>query len=274
MGNLVFATDIHLNHVEDFRIRALAYAIMRRNPDVVLIGGDISEAPELEMKLRFLEMHLKGVPIYFVCGNHDYYNGSIRDVRKGLRKRFKAGQSIWLPTAGVVTLAPGVALVGHDSWYDGGYPKKNGDWWNSMLGMNDYFIILELGPAQCQNRSMQYKVIQKLAKEGADHIKKYLPLAFKNHDKVFYMQHVSPFAETSRGPDGKMSDPDWMPHFCSRQSGEAILQVMKKQPADKQLTVLCGHSHTEAWDWPLPNVYCYCGPAQYGRPKVAKVFSY
>lgn len=273
-NNLVFTTDIHLNFCSEFQIKEFASHILSHDPSVIVIGGDISEAPQLEFHLRFLEMHLKGVPVYFVCGNHDYYRGSIKDVRNGLRKRFKAGGSIWLPEAGIVSLSPTAALVGHDSWYDGGYPNKNGNYFASKLDMSDYHVIQELSYPQCFNRRMVYDKIQKLSQQGASHIKQYVTKAFVNHDKVFYVQHVSPFAETSCGPNKKMSDPDWMPHFCSRLTGEAIMEVMSKQPPEKQLIVLCGHSHTMAWHRPRPNVYCFCGAAKYGIPNVANQFNY
>lgn len=274
MGNLVFSTDPHLNFVSGDKIKEFAEAILRRNPSVVVLGGDISEAPTLEADLRTLEKFLKGIPLYFVCGNHDYYYGSINVVRNALRSRFTAGKTIWLPTTPIVDLGPRTALLGHDAWYDGGYPDKNGDWHGSMLDLSDYHVIQELSPPQCFNKTLRYEVLQELSKEGADHIKKYLPKALEDNDKVFFVQHVSPFAETSCGPDRQMSDKDWMPHFCSRQTGEAFMTVMNKQPAEKELIILCGHSHTSAWHRPLPNVYCYCGPARYGQPQVAQQFSY
>lgn len=274
MGNLVFATDIHLNFCNENQIQDFAVSVLKKNPTALVLGGDISEAPDLETHLRYLEKYLNGVPMYFVCGNHDYYRGSINKLRTVLKSRFKTGGAVWLPVAGVVTLGPSTALVGHDGWYDGGYPDKNGDWWNSKLGMADYQIIQELSSRFCIDRTMRFRKITELSKQGADHIRKYLPKAFETHDKVFYVQHVSPFAETSCGPDGKMSDIDWMPHFCSRQTGEAIIDIMKKMPAEKKLIVLCGHSHTLAWHRPLPNVYCLCGPAKYGKPKVAEQFNY
>jgi len=273
MGNLVFITDVHLNFCHEERIKAFARRILEKEPTAVALAGDISEAPTLEMHMRFLEMHLEGTPVYFVCGNHDYYHGSIDSVRKRLRSRFKTGRSIWLPASGVVTLSPGAAVVGHDGWYDGGYPE-HGDWFRSNVNLSDYYVINELSSPQCVNARMRYDKLQQLSAQGAKHIKKFLPKAFAAHDKVFYITHASPFAETSRGPDGSMSDRNWMPHFCSKRTGEAILDVMKKIPAEKKLIVLCGHSHTEAWHRPLPNIYCYCGPAKYRRPKVANQFKY
>ena len=54
--------------------------IVSYKPDAVLLGGDIGEAPSLKGYLLGLEDHLER-PIYFVLGNHDFYQGSIADVR-------------------------------------------------------------------------------------------------------------------------------------------------------------------------------------------------
>lgn len=275
MGNLVFATDIHLNFVKDDVIQRFCRDILKRNPSVVVLGGDLSEAPDLKYHLDILGFHLKSVPLYFVCGNHDYYRGSISLVRQNvLEKYFKSPPVAWLSTQGVVSLSKDTALVGHDGWYDGGYPEKNGDYFGSKLDMSDYHIIQELALPYCFNKKMRFDYINELSEQGAEHIREFLPKAFETHKKVFYVQHVSPFAETSCGPNRKMSDKDWMPHFCSRRTGEAILDVMKKQPAEKELIVLCGHSHTLAWHKPMPNVYCYCGQARYHFPAVAEQFKY
>jgi predicted MPP superfamily phosphohydrolase len=273
MSNLVWCTDVHLNFVNEAGIADFADMILSYDPDAIVFTGDISEAPDLELHLRYLEMHLNNVPLYFVCGNHDYYKGSIMGVRKFLKSRFTAsGPTRWLPTQGVVTLAPDVALVGHDGWYDGGY-SAHGDWFKSKLNMSDYHLIHDLNNVACSTRREQYSRINALSKEGADHFKKYLPKAFKSHNKVYFATHVAPFPENSRAPNGAMSDANWHPHFCSRQLGEAILETMKKMPTEKELIVLCGHNHTKAVFKPLPNVTCITGQARYKFPSVADVFT-
>lgn len=274
--NIVFATDIHLNFCKIPKIKAFAEKILENNPDVLILGGDISEAPGIVDHLNILKLFLGNVPVYFVCGNHDYYNGSIADVRTRLKGFYGPGNSqnvYWLPENGVVSIGGGVAIVGHDGWYDGGYPKY-GDFFKSKLDMNDYYVIKEINEERyALGKAGVYSKIQELASQGAEHIKTYLPKAFENHDKVFYVTHVSPFAETSRGPNGNISDPDWMPSFCSKKSGDALMEVMKKMPANKQLVILCGHSHTSWMHKPALNITCHCGGAKYGQPDVAHVFN-
>ncbi len=55
--------------------------------------------------------------------------------------------------------------------------------------------------------------------------------------------------------------------------GEAIVAVMRQAP-DCRLTVLCGHTHSPAEYRPLPNVLCLTGQAEYGSPRVQRVFEF
>jgi Icc-related predicted phosphoesterase len=277
MQQLVHLTDIHLNFCHPIKISNFAGKILGEKPDAVVITGDISEAPSLVGHLLDLKSFLTGIPVYFICGNHDYYNGSINKVRDNLANLFGPGNQhgiYWLQADNVVSLSADSAIVGHDGWYDGGYPGY-GDFFTSRLDMSDFYVINDLSIARMHSgRSGIYQKMQELSKQGADHVLTNLPKAFENHDKVFYATHVSPFAECSRAPDGSISDKDWMPTFCSKLTGEAVLSVMKKMPANKQLVILCGHSHTEWVHKPMSNVTCYCGGAGYGRPAISKFFDY
>ena len=126
MHKLIWVTDIHLNFVE------LVYSI--------LIGGDIAEAKDLMKYLKILEDLLK-CPIYFVLGNHDFYHGSIREVREKIMDLVKtSGFLNWLPACGVVRITDKTCLIGHGSWADG----RLGDYYSSEVWLNDYVLIKEL----------------------------------------------------------------------------------------------------------------------------------
>jgi len=80
-------------------------AVNNLGVDALLIGGDIGEATNVEFYLRFLADNIE-VPIYFVLGNHDYYWGSIDDVRSRISSLCKGtNKLIWLPQSGVVRLS-------------------------------------------------------------------------------------------------------------------------------------------------------------------------
>jgi len=245
---------------------------MDQKPSALIITGDISEAPDLEIHLRLLQMWTDSLPTYFVCGNHDYYHGSIKNVRAMLKKDFSnkspAYTTQWLPNVGVVTLAPNVALVGHDGWYDGGYANP----FNSKLQMTDFYSIRELSDGVSYDHTRRVQKMIELAKESADYIGKYIPKALVHHDTVYVATHIAPFAEASRAPDGKQSDHHWMPYFSSKASGDAILDAMKEQPKNKKCIVLCGHNHTEYDFWPTENIRCINATVRYKHPKIAMTF--
>jgi hypothetical protein len=104
-----------------------------------VITGDISEAKTIEQDLAAIESRLS-FPIYFVLGNHDFYNGSIAAVRKvvaGLCRRSR--RLHYLSDEGVIPLNETTALVGHDGWADG----RLGDYAGSTVELTDYTVIEE-----------------------------------------------------------------------------------------------------------------------------------
>lgn len=278
---LVWSTDIHLNFVGIAQLTKFAGDIVAQKPDLVVLTGDLSEAPDLENHLRHLDILLKDIPVFFVCGNHDYYNGSIEAVRKVLRDKHtypevekghdRVGLSSrvpwWLGSSGFIRLTDKTALVGHDGWYDGLYA----DWMKSRVDLNDYYCITELSPAQCPVRQLRHDKIKALAQEAAEYVRTEMMAAFAaGHSTVYVATHVPPFRENACY-NGKMSDDDWMPHFSSKVMGDMLMDVMMAHP-EAHCTVLCGHSHGAAWHAPLSNLECHTGFARYRFPAYNDVF--
>jgi predicted phosphohydrolase len=281
-SKMVWATDLHLNMLKpfDLRLRAFATKILSHKPTIVVITGDISEAETIEEHLLALEKELKGIEILFNLGNHDFYGGSIKHTRELIKSTFSPSSTTrYLPGCGVITLSENAgrtALIGHDGWYDGDYPYV-GAFHKSALDMNDFFCIKELNPSyrKTSDRAFIYKEIQRLSKEGADYFETYLTEALKTHNKVYLATHVPPFQENSRGPDGKISGIDWMPCFSSRVIGEKLIEIMtRSENLNKELIVLCGHTHTYWLSKPTANVTCITGRARYGYPEVTRTINY
>ena len=80
MNNLAWITDPHLNFLDQEAVYSFCAALAQEKADAFLITGDIGEAPNVAVYLNILDNHL-GRPIYFVLGNHDFYRGSIAQVR-------------------------------------------------------------------------------------------------------------------------------------------------------------------------------------------------
>lgn len=277
---LLWLTDVHFDHLTEWehdpygglssarkvlsetQVQRFCEKVMAQNPDSVVITGDISQAHMLEIHLMWLETYLPGIPIRFVLGNHDYYNGSIAKVRKKIAKydgtKTRTG---WLNQMGVVPLTEKTALVGHDGWYDGGYS----DWFQSKLIMNEYILTEDF---RGEMPTVVHKRIRELAYQSQVHIEKFVHEAAKTYPNVVFATHVPPFRENSRAPDRSLSNPDWLPNMSSKMAGDALLKAAEAFP-EVQFTALSGHTHTGWKHTPRPNLVSLTGQADYGRPEVS-----
>jgi len=237
--------------------------------DCFVLTGDISEAEHIMSHLELLEQYLPR-PCYFVCGNHDFYNGSIVKVRETIKNVYSNKSNkelIYLTTNEDDKLYQDIkgklAIVGHDGWYDG----LLANWHTSKVMMNDYFIIAELKPL-VHNELLDK--IRALSQEGADHVYKAATKAIADgYKNILVATHVPPYKENSTY-EGKVSDGDWLPHFSSALMGVTLTKLAEENPSVEFLT-LCGHSHGEACHKPFKNSSVYTGLARYGEPKISKI---
>jgi 3',5'-cyclic-AMP phosphodiesterase len=259
MKQLVWATDIHLNFISTAGVETFCRRIVDESPDAVLIGGDIGEAPDVIGYLKTLADELSR-PIYFVLGNHDFYHGSIAQVRRAAVALTR--QSEWLrylPDCGVIELTEDTCLIGHDGWGDG----RIGDYAGSRVMLNDYRLIKELTGL---NREMLLRNLNALGDEAADYLNGILPEALARFSNVIVLLHVPPFKEAC-WHEGRISDDEWLPHFTCQAVGDVLLDAMRKRP-DCQMKVLCGHTHGSGEAQILPNLLVKTGGAQYGWPNL------
>ncbi|MFQ6008227.1 MAG: metallophosphoesterase [Candidatus Zixiibacteriota bacterium] len=291
MKRIAWLTDIHLNFVDYIGVVTFTDRILKENPDVVLIGGDIGEADSVVGYLLELEK-LLDKEIYFVLGNHDYYKGAINEVRAKVRVAARHSTRLrWLPDIGIAELTPTVGLIGHGSWPDGHY----GDWERSDLLLNDYFFINEFNPSvrteghdsrdffnpdpslaaaftSQDAKQQRLHTMQVLAEEAAQHFAQVLPKALRSYDHVVVLYHVPQFREACWYA-GKPSDNIWLPHFSCKAVGDVLRREMEKYPR-KEMTVLCGHTHGKGEAQILDNLQVFTGGAAYGKPKVQRIFEF
>lgn len=259
---LAWLTDIHLNFLSLEQMEAFCAELRDSEADAFLITGDISEAPTLELHLTRLADSVQR-PVYFVLGNHDFYRGSIPEVRSTIAARCARSQWLrYLPEAGVLRLSETWALVGHDGWADGRF----GNYRDSPVMLNDYVLIRELAWLSQEDRLSR---IQALAEEAASHLGRTLSDALERHARVLVATHVPPFREACWYRDA-ICDDDYLPHFSSKASGDALRKALEGRP-DKQALVLCGHSHGAGRTQPLPNLEVRTGGAEYGRPAIQEI---
>jgi predicted MPP superfamily phosphohydrolase len=256
---IAWLTDIHLEFLSPPGVEAFFTRLLAEDPEAVLVGGDTGTAPTFSRFLWRMEERLQR-PIYFVLGNHDYYGGSIRQVRReagalAARSRWLR----WLPEAGVVGLTARTGLLGHGSWADG----RLGSGMASPVLLNDYVQIREFISLGQEER---FRKLAELGDEAAAFVEKHLPSAAERYREMLFLTHVPPFREAA-WHEGRASADDWLPHFSCKAVGDALVRVMRAHPGCS-ITVLCGHTHGEGEVRVLENLLVRTGGAEYGSPTI------
>ncbi|NIO00741.1 MAG: phosphoesterase [Candidatus Latescibacteria bacterium] len=262
---LAWATDIHLNVMEEDDIQRFCSRIIESGVDIVLIGGDIAEAPDLLEWLRLLESKLQR-HIYFVLGNHDYYGSDIASVRHEVSE-LNSTYLRWLPAEGCVGLTSKSALVGVGGWGD----ARLGDYARSSVILSDFLFIKDLQSTIDMNdladgfehREALKLKLQELGDRDAATLKPLLEQALNDYSTVFMLTHVPPFKEAC-WHGGKISEEEWMPFFTCKAIGDLLIESVSAKPSCK-VTVLCGHTHGSGTAQILPNLIAYTAEADYGR---------
>jgi len=191
---LAWLTDIHLNFLKVESRQKYYESILATGCDALLISGDIAEAPSLIDILNEMVGQIKK-PIYFIVGNHDYYRGSINDVRKKLIELSAANANLfWLSASGLQQLPNNTILLGQDGWADG----RLGDYQNSPVSLNDSRMIADLFQEKMLGRQHLLQKMQALADLDASALKNDLTQANKHQlQKIIVLTHVPPFKEAS-----------------------------------------------------------------------------
>ncbi len=255
-------TDIHLEFMRDSEAKDFVKELATQKFDGLFLTGDISTAKGLESHIKLFE-DLYPAPVYFVLGNHDFYGGTIETTRSLVQKICSKSKWLhWLPVSGVVSLAKDTCLIGHDGWADG----RLGDYSGSKVLLNDYVKIENFGKAGSVGR---LALLQSLGDQAATFFKNILAGALQQYQHVIVLTHVPPFKEAC-WHEGEISANDWLPHFSCKAVGDVLAEAMKAAP-DKQMTVLCGHTHSSGQCQILPNLLVKTGGAKYGSPRIQEI---
>lgn len=264
---LAWLTDIHLNFLDSVAMQAFLESVACK-ADAVAISGDIAESHDVCHYLRRIEEIIQK-PIYFVLGNHDFYRGSIPQVRRMVAGLAGESQYLkYLTAMGVVELTPKTAIVGHDGWADG----RLGNLYQSEVILNDHTLIAEL--LDCWNgvsldKQRLEPILHALADEAARHFEAVLAEAAAKYPKVIALTHVPPFKEAA-WYQGRPSSDSFLPYFASKAVGETMRKVMQKHPASS-LLVLCGHTHGGGELQVADNLRVLTGEAEYRKQRISGI---
>jgi predicted phosphohydrolase len=263
MKRIVWSTDLHLNFVEQPTLDEFIGRLADASPDVLILSGDIADSGTIADYLTQLDDQLE-CPICFVMGNHDYYLGSIHQVRQQIRQLCASREKlIYLSETSFVEISDEVAIMGHDGWAD----ARIGSYETSMVMMNDYRLIDEFAGIGKRER---WAILKSLGDEAAAMIRQELPRAMERFPNVFCVTHVPPL-RAACWYNGRISDDEWAPHFTCKAVGDALLEIARQHPRC-ELTVVCGHTHSSGTCQPLPNMQIVTGGAEYGFPAINQVF--
>ncbi len=259
---IAWLTDVHLNFVNPPQFEKFMTELRRCSADRFIITGDIGDAPRVAWYLKRLADAVQR-PIYFVLGNHDYYMGSFRAVGDILaRLTAEIPELIWLTRQGIVELAPGIGLVGHDSWADGRY----GSYDTSPVILNDFLLIQDLTGLK---KAERLRRLNALGDAAAAHFRQHLPTAMAHCQQVVIATHVPPWREAC-WHQGRVSSDDYLPHYACQAVGDALIESAQSAPQTEVL-VLCGHTHEARETHMLPNLRVLVGGAEYGMPSIQRI---
>jgi predicted MPP superfamily phosphohydrolase len=267
MKKLAWCTDIHLDHsdgdkVEGFTQEEFMRKVEEQKPDALLICGDIAEGTTVSHHMNWMENRF-GFPTYFVLGNHDYYRSSFEKVRAEMTSFTKTSKRTkWLPALSEpARITDDVCVIGHDGWYDGRF----GDYHGSRVELNDFHYIHDF--ISIDGGSSRLALMRKMADQAAEFLGDAATKALKNFKQVIVVTHVPPFKEASTYR-GKPANDSYLPFFSCKSTGEALVEVMSANP-DRQMMVLCGHTHEGPGQHRiLPNLTVVVGAATYGKPEL------
>lgn len=261
---ILWGTDWHLNFLkkEDATLMLCQY-IAEENPDAdcLILTGDISSGEVLEKHLTQLAQGFPK-PIYFVLGNHDYYNSSFDRTDSLVTNLTKKFDNLhWLQEGN--HFHNGISIVGVCGWYD----VRHGNT-SSRLQMADFSVIEDL-LAGNHYKELMIELVRKRAAKEAIRLDELLSkeISDTNAKTVLVATHLPPYHKACWHA-GKMSDREWMPWFTCHATGEVLDQYADNFP-DKQFIVLTGHTHSPGIYQRSKNLVIYTGVAEYGAPDLS-----
>jgi 3',5'-cyclic AMP phosphodiesterase CpdA len=260
---LAWATDLHLGFVAPELLGHVIESFARTPADAVAITGDISDGRHLERHLSLLAEAIRK-PLFVLLGNHDRYNTSFAEAEKSVASVVSHHPHVHRLTGKkVIRLSAKTALVGVDGWADG----ESGSGPASPVVLNDMIHIQDLAKLP---RVAQWKQMAEWSRTFADTVRPTLESAMASFEEVILLTHVPPLPEAT-WYEGRMSGPDFLPHFCNANLGKVIRECCARHRMTR-LTVFCGHTHS-AGVYEEENFVIHTAGAIYGAPRVDRVIS-
>lgn len=264
MQHIAWVTDPHLNFVNIRQWESFVNQLTAFDVDAILLSGDVSESEDVIWQLRRIVAAVEK-PVYFVLGNHDFYHGSIVNVRRAVEAVCGEESMLRYMTGSLPEeLCGGWTLCGDDGWADG----RIGDYFRSPVRMNDFRLIQELAGLDSSTR---LRVLKREGVASAVRLRRQMEIARKSSRRTIVLTHVPPFREAC-WYDGQHSNDDWAPFFCCHAVGWMLRRFCARFP-DHEVLVLCGHTHSRGKSQIAKNLVVWTGAAEYGTAEVSEHFN-
>lgn len=238
MQRLAWATDIHLDRLNEQDYLEYKEYLKELSPDCLIISGDIAEGEKVCKSLKDFDESFN-FPIYFVLGNHDFYWNSFENVENAVGELVENSQHlVWLTKSGIVELNQTTCLIGVEGWGDGrnGILDISRGYTRDLLSIKDYKDL---------DRDQIGKLLNTKGNYYAEILRPKLIEAVKNFSKVILVTHVPPFVEACFDRSLRIIDEVRQPFYTCKAIGDILLETMTENP-HCQMTVLSGHTHENA----------------------------
>jgi 3',5'-cyclic-AMP phosphodiesterase len=230
----------------------------------MVISGDIANGSSVHSELRRIAGCFPG-HVYYVLGNHDFYGSSMAEVNSLCAKTLAGYDNLTrLDGYPRIELADGITLLGVDGWACG----TTGNGKDSRVMLNDFRLIEEFHQLKF-DREKVFSLLHHLAHKSAMSLVEPLLHAASRSEHIIVVTHVPPYPEAAWYEE-KMSEPDFLPHFCNAVLGKLLNKIASRYPKS-QMTVLCGHTHGEGF-YRRENVQVVSAKAVYGQPGFYRIF--
>src|SRR5688572_28779642 len=223
MKKLAWATDIHLDRLNERDYREYKEYLQELDPDALIISGDIAEGEVVCRSLRDFNDSFD-FPVYFVLGNHDFYHSSFAETEEKIRALVKNAENLhWLSESGIIRLNDSTALIGVEGWGDG----RNG---NLNLSEGAARDILAIADYKGLTREEVKIFLNEKGDKYAAMLKPVLKEAVENFEKIILVMHVPPFVEVCFDRDLRICGEFKLPFYTCKAIGDMILDVMSENP--------------------------------------------
>jgi len=259
---IAWTTDPHFDHADVDAWQSWFEENAAIGGDGLLITGDLSEGDDVSLQLLRLANSFN-LPIYFVLGNHDFYQRSIAETRQQIISLCRQKERLfYLTDCGPIRLADHVYLVGDDGWGD----ATVGNYEQSPIKLRDFENIndfLFTDPSEWKTR------LQREGAESAERLRKKLEATPLDAKQVLIATHIPPFSEAC-WYEGRTTDEYWAPFFVCGSVGKMLVDFCPTRP-DCYWNVLCGHTHHDGVANIRSNLTVHTGGSIYGKPQIEAV---